>query len=497
MAGVEAALVRVRSGPELRTPAPTPPCRQHRPSTQALKEYHEASRFSIAAGRAGLAPGARPAGRRAQGAPGRGQALRAAGQPAADDRAGRQDRGGRVLLVRLPALQRLRAAARRLGQEAARRRGLPPRAGGLPRAAYVRTRRSSTRSRPWARSSDAPQGLLRDPRERQRLTSEADIAAFVGDNGVDGAKFTEAYQLLRRADQGRQASSWPRPTRSTACRRSASRAASSRRARWPAATNARWRDRLPDPARAQEGLTGPPAAPPARCALRAAVACCTETARCRAARLVARMACKFRAAKMPTPAPHALDPGWPCLWRWPCCRRRCPGREGRPRQAAWSIEADQPGTVDLQRQVVVFNGNVVISQGTMVMRAERVEVRETPDGYRTAAAIGSAGKPATYRQKRDGVDEYSRRRGRPHRIRRPRRHPALRRQRRGAPPARQRGGRRDHRRADHLGQHRRGLQRPGRRGHAPANPSGRVRAVLAPRAGSRPRPRAAAAGRRR
>lgn len=69
------------------------------------------------------------------------------------------------------------------------------------------------------------------------------------------------------------------------------------------------------------------------------------------------------------------------------------------------VEADRPGTVDLQNQVVVFNGNVSISQGTMVIRAERVELRETADGYRAASAIGSAGKPASYRQKRDGVDE--------------------------------------------------------------------------------------------
>jgi lipopolysaccharide export system protein LptA len=69
------------------------------------------------------------------------------------------------------------------------------------------------------------------------------------------------------------------------------------------------------------------------------------------------------------------------------------------------VEADLPGTVDLQRQVVVFNGNVVISQGTMVLRAERVEMRETADGYRVASATGAAGRPATWRQRRDGVDE--------------------------------------------------------------------------------------------
>lgn len=69
------------------------------------------------------------------------------------------------------------------------------------------------------------------------------------------------------------------------------------------------------------------------------------------------------------------------------------------------VEADRPGTVDLQRQVVVFNGNVVISQGTMTLRADRVEMREMPDGYRAAVAIGDPQHPATWRQQRDGVDE--------------------------------------------------------------------------------------------
>ena len=32
-------------------------------------------------------------------------------------------------------------------------------------------------------------------------------------------------------------------------------------------------------------------------------------------------------------------------------------------------------------------------------------MRETADGYRVASAIGAAGRPATWRQRRDGVDE--------------------------------------------------------------------------------------------
>jgi lipopolysaccharide export system protein LptA len=69
------------------------------------------------------------------------------------------------------------------------------------------------------------------------------------------------------------------------------------------------------------------------------------------------------------------------------------------------IEADKPGTVDLLRQLVVFNGNVVIVQGTMQIRAERVELRELPDGFRAATAFGAPGQLASFRQKRDGVDE--------------------------------------------------------------------------------------------
>ena len=80
--------------------------------------------------------------------------------------------------------------------------------------------------------------------------------------------------------------------------------------------------------------------------------------------------------------------------------------ERADRSKPLTIEADQPGTLDLIKQVVVFNGNVVVAQGTMAIRAERVEVRERPDGHRSATALGSAGKPASFRQKREGVDEF-------------------------------------------------------------------------------------------
>ncbi|MEO6032959.1 MAG: lipopolysaccharide transport periplasmic protein LptA [Burkholderiaceae bacterium] len=70
------------------------------------------------------------------------------------------------------------------------------------------------------------------------------------------------------------------------------------------------------------------------------------------------------------------------------------------------IEADQTGTLDLQKQTLVASGNVVVSKGTMVIRAARIEVRQTPAGYDIATAYGAPGKPATFRQKREGVDEF-------------------------------------------------------------------------------------------
>jgi lipopolysaccharide export system protein LptA len=69
------------------------------------------------------------------------------------------------------------------------------------------------------------------------------------------------------------------------------------------------------------------------------------------------------------------------------------------------VEGDKPGTLDAQRQVVVFNGNVAISQGTLLIRAERIEVRDLPNGYRVITAIGVPGRQASYRQKRDKPEE--------------------------------------------------------------------------------------------
>lgn len=81
--------------------------------------------------------------------------------------------------------------------------------------------------------------------------------------------------------------------------------------------------------------------------------------------------------------------------------------ERADRTRPMTLESDKPCTVSLLRQTSTCSGNVVISQGTLQIRADRLELRETPEGYQMALAIGSPGKPASYRQKRDGAaDEF-------------------------------------------------------------------------------------------
>jgi len=50
----------------------------------------------------------------------------------------------------------------------------------------------------------------------------------------------------------------------------------------------------------------------------------------------------------------------------------------------------------------VATGNVLITRGTTVLSADRAEVKEAPDGYRTLILTVAPGKLATFRQKRDG-----------------------------------------------------------------------------------------------
>lgn len=83
-----------------------------------------------------------------------------------------------------------------------------------------------------------------------------------------------------------------------------------------------------------------------------------------------------------------------------------------PGARAEKADAEQPLTFDAGRMVIdgkrkvrTLSGGVEITRGTLVLRAATVELKETPHGQ-IATAAGGDGQLATFRQKRDGSDEY-------------------------------------------------------------------------------------------
>jgi lipopolysaccharide export system protein LptA len=82
-------------------------------------------------------------------------------------------------------------------------------------------------------------------------------------------------------------------------------------------------------------------------------------------------------------------------------------RADRTKPMSVVSEGSNPDVVDLKKHSAVFTGNVVITQGTLEIHADRVEVSEDPEGQRLGYAFGSSNHPATFRQKRDGEDEFS------------------------------------------------------------------------------------------
>jgi lipopolysaccharide export system protein LptA len=86
--------------------------------------------------------------------------------------------------------------------------------------------------------------------------------------------------------------------------------------------------------------------------------------------------------------------------------------------AAWAEKADrnlpmvvesdgkQAAKVDLNHKLTTISGNVTMTQGSLLIKADRIEVREDTPGKFTAHAQGLTGQPASFRQKRDRADEY-------------------------------------------------------------------------------------------
>ncbi len=75
-----------------------------------------------------------------------------------------------------------------------------------------------------------------------------------------------------------------------------------------------------------------------------------------------------------------------------------PSDRDRPVQ----IESDRMNADDATK-TAVFEGHVVLTQGTLVIRADRLTLRQDKEGFQSGTAVGN---PATFRQKREGTEEY-------------------------------------------------------------------------------------------
>ena len=74
---------------------------------------------------------------------------------------------------------------------------------------------------------------------------------------------------------------------------------------------------------------------------------------------------------------------------------------------AWALQSDQSQPIEIQadngmldqgKQVTVFTGNVVVKQGSIDIRAARIEVQRTNEGTQLMTATGS---PVTFKQQLD------------------------------------------------------------------------------------------------
>ncbi len=76
--------------------------------------------------------------------------------------------------------------------------------------------------------------------------------------------------------------------------------------------------------------------------------------------------------------------------------------ERADREKPVNLEADRV-TVEESKQTATFEGHVVLTQGTLVIRGDRMVVRQDAEGFQYGVAYGDL---ASFRQKRDGYDEY-------------------------------------------------------------------------------------------
>ena len=67
-----------------------------------------------------------------------------------------------------------------------------------------------------------------------------------------------------------------------------------------------------------------------------------------------------------------------------------------------AIEADSM-TVDDSKSTSIYEGDVILTQGTLIIKADTLIVREDKQGFQHSTSIG---KPTTFKQKMEGSDKF-------------------------------------------------------------------------------------------
>ena len=75
------------------------------------------------------------------------------------------------------------------------------------------------------------------------------------------------------------------------------------------------------------------------------------------------------------------------------------------REKPITLEADRVSMDDINK-VQVYEGNVILTQGTLQIRTAKLVVTQDADGFQKGVATGGVNGLARFRQKREGVDEY-------------------------------------------------------------------------------------------
>ena len=80
--------------------------------------------------------------------------------------------------------------------------------------------------------------------------------------------------------------------------------------------------------------------------------------------------------------------------------------EKADRNKPMNIEADTLKH-DEQKQLTFFSGKVLMTKGSLVLKAARMEVKQDAQGNQIATLSAESGDRIFFRQKREGLDEYT------------------------------------------------------------------------------------------